>query len=102
MEVAPVVGLLGDLTTLSGGIVLAWDAVTKEREFSHVRSVNAMRESKPMGGITFDENGVILTDKDDVARAVIRQTAHQAVWGCGILVGGFGLLLASRVLEMLK
>lgn len=102
MEIGPWVGAVGDLITLIGGIVLALDAINKEREFDHHKALDSVREAKGMGELVIQEKGVMLTDRDAVDRVFIRQTATQAIWGCSLLVGGFFVLLASRVLEILK
>ena len=102
MNIVPWIGVLGDFTTLTGGIVLAWDAINKEREFTHHKAIDAVREAKAMGGLIIDVKGVRITDRDDVTRVFVRQTAAQAIWGCCFLVAGFLMLLASRVLEILN
>lgn len=102
MDIAPILGLLGDAFTLAGGLSLAWDTIEKEKEVRKIKDI-----SKTIGKPGFDKlnielYGEIVKTEDDVHRAFIRRTAKKAVWGCILLVMGFILLLAAHSIELLN
>ena len=94
-SVSTVLGFLGDFTTFVGGVVLAYEAITREREFHGKRKL-----TKTLGAltrVTITHNGVLLTDDKDVELAFIRQTAKRAVIGTIVLTLGFIFLLIARL-----
>jgi hypothetical protein len=101
MHVGPFIGVGGDVATFVGGLVLAFDALNREKEFGRIRTVTgtALRTGA-LARLKIDLNGVILTDEDDIERAFIRQSARKAIWGCGFLAVGFLLLLSAHLIEL--
>jgi hypothetical protein len=102
MQAGPIVGLLGDLLTFTGGLLLAWDAVQKEREFERIKKVAAALQSPWLARLKVEMEGLIVADEGDVQKAFIRRSARKAAYGCGLLAAGFLLLLAARTIELLN
>lgn len=94
-------GFIGDLFTLTGSVLLAIDAITKEREFDKIAQI-ARRLTEPrLARIRFKEEGVEMSDERGVERVYIRRSARKAKWGCVLLAIGFILLAISRSLDLL-
>jgi hypothetical protein len=100
MHLWPIIGLVGDLLTFTGGLLLAIDVAQKEREFSKIKAVSSSIESPFLAKIKIEMDGIILTDKDDVVRAFIHHSARKAFWGCILLSVGFLFLLSVRISEL--
>jgi hypothetical protein len=94
-----ILGFLGDATTLAGGITLAWEAITREKEFVDKKkwgkTVRVLKQAR------LTRNGVILSDDEHVDLAFIRQSAKRAVVGTVILTIGFVFLFLSRICDAL-
>jgi len=97
-----VVGLIGDVLTLAGGLLLAHDAVGKEKDFEKIRNIAKVIQEPRLAKIRFVMEGVEISDESNVEKAFIRRSARTAKWGCFILVLGFALLVVSRVIEMFR
>jgi hypothetical protein len=102
MDIQPLVGLGGDVSTFVGGFILAWDAVKREREFMRVRELASTLKDTPFARLKLQLNDIVLVDEHSIERAFIRQSALQAAWGCSFLTIGFVLLLIARILEMTR
>ncbi|MFZ0821753.1 MAG: hypothetical protein WAM91_16940 [Candidatus Acidiferrales bacterium] len=102
MPYTTIAGLVGDLLTFVGGLMLTLDAAHKDEEFEKINNVAKALNSPWMARLKVDMEGIIITDEKDVQHAFIRRSARKAVWGCRILCIGFGLLLLSRALELMK
>ena len=100
MMPGPIIGLLGDTLTFSGGLVLAWDAVQKENEFDKIKKIAATLSSPSMARLHVEMEGVLISDEADIERAFLRVSARKAVWGCRVLAAGFFLLILSRIFEL--
>lgn len=105
MTIQPLIGLGGDLATFFGGVVLAWDAIVKERQFkkrASNRKENSKQLESPLDRLTKVKVGdTVYLKYEDVERALdIRQSARRAVRGCSLLVLGFVLLLITRLYEV--
>jgi|HubBroStandDraft_6_1064221.scaffolds.fasta_scaffold2340950_1 hypothetical protein len=96
----PAVGLLGDLLTFTGGILLAWDVVQKERELQEIARVTSALKLPGMIGLNIEYRGVLIKSEIDIVHAFIRRSARKAAWGCVFLAFGFLLLLVSRIIEL--
>jgi len=101
-EAAPFVGLFGDGATFAGGLVLALDALHKEREIKDIRRIVSTLKSPVIARLKVEMEGVILTDEDDVQIAFLRRSARKALLGCALLTVGFLALLLARGSEFLK
>jgi hypothetical protein len=97
---AALVGLIGDTFTLAGGLLLALDAVAKEKDFEKIRKIAKTVKEPRLAQIRFVMEGVEISDGSQVEKAFIRRSARIAKWGCFILVIGFALLVVSRLAEI--
>lgn len=97
---APGLGLVGDLLTFVGGFVLAWDAAREEAHFKRLRRWAEAFNSPQLVQLEVELGGIRIKNERDVELSFIRRSAKRAAIGAGILVFGFGLLLASRALEI--
>lgn len=102
MQIGAIVGLLGDSVAFVGGIVLALDAISKEREFRRIKNIASAIKSPPLAKLTVEMDGILLSGEDDVEKAFIHNSARKAVIGAALLSGGFLLIIAGRILEHLK
>ena len=103
MAPGPIIGLFGDVFTFAGGVLLAQDALQKEKEFDKIKRVSAALNSPFMAQLHVEVGGVRIWDtKEDVERAFVHLSARKAVWGFRILSGGFLLLIVTRTLEVIS
>jgi hypothetical protein len=98
MTLAAFLGFAGDSLTFAGGVVLAWDALMRDREFKKQQQLGdvALNDLKD---IRLTSRGIRLTGPDDVERVFIRQSVRRALVGTIIMTIGFILLLCSRGCE---
>jgi hypothetical protein len=100
MEIAPLVGLCGDLLTFSGGLLLAVDVAQKEKDFGRIKKIATAITNPFMVRIKVEMDGLIVSDEADVERAFLHRSALKALLGCGLLSLGFLFLLAVRAIEL--
>jgi hypothetical protein len=101
MELPLWLTVYGDFLSLLGGIVLALEAINKEREYLRHKAVDAMITS-PEGRLVIEIGAERLEGADAFAHLSNRRTAKHAIWGCALLVSGFLLLLSAHLLEALR
>ena len=97
MTLATFLGYAGDSLTFAGGLVLAWDALMRDREFKKQQQLG--KTVYELKGIRLTSNGIKLTGPDDVERVFIRQSVRRALVGTIIMTIVFILLLCSRGCE---
>jgi hypothetical protein len=98
---APVIwGFCGDFFSFVGALILALDALWRQREF--VRQKKLVQMIKVLKEVRLTLRGVELVDDESANLVLIRQSVLRAVWGAGILAVGFICLLISRALEVAK
>lgn len=92
-------GLIGDIFNCAGGILLAWDAIHRERDFARIKSIAGTLQGKQFAKLRVVMEGIQIVDEADVECAFIRRSARKAVAGCILLVVGFSLQTAARIRE---
>jgi hypothetical protein len=92
-------GFAGDGITFLGGIILAIDAIGKQREFRNIQSTFKAVTNPLLSGVKLTKKGVSLTNRDDVELVFIRRTVTRAIWGSCLLALGFICLLIARIIE---
>ncbi|MFZ0313687.1 MAG: hypothetical protein WAL85_13345 [Candidatus Korobacteraceae bacterium] len=97
MPLATILGFAGDTLTFVGGLVLAWDALMRDREFKKQQQLGEVVHE--LKGIKLATGGIKLTGPNDVERVFIRQSVRRAFWGTAVMTLGFILLLCSRGCE---
>jgi hypothetical protein len=97
----PGLGLVGDLLTFVGGFILAWDAAREEAHFRRLRGWAETFSSPQLVQLEVELGGIRIKSERDVELSFIRRSAKHAALGAGVLVLGFGLLLASRAVEIM-
>jgi hypothetical protein len=102
MQIGAILGLVGDLFTFMGAVILAFDAISKQREYLRLKNIESTIQSKALSNLTLELDGVLIKDKDDVARAFVHTSAGKTVVGCLVLMTGFLFLLFSRLLDYLS
>jgi len=96
MSTATILGFVGDTLTFFGGVVLALDALEREREFRKQKEwADTVREFK---GVELTRHGIRLLDEKSVELVFIRLSVRRSVWGTAIVAAGFLALLGARVL----
>jgi hypothetical protein len=93
-------GLAGDTLTFTGGLILALDALLKEREFTKSRKLTKTIESPFLAKVTLERNGISLKSEADVELAFIRISVRRAMYGSVTLCLGFVFLLVARLGEL--
>ena len=99
MSPSTILGLIGDALTFTGGLILALDAVRRQREF---RKTKQLQETvKSLDGIKLTQDGISLLDDKAVELVFIRQSVRRAIYGAACLTIGFVFLLITRVVELI-
>lgn len=99
-QYAPAIGVFGDSVTFAGGLLLAFDAAHREREFARIVKITSV--VKEMSQIQIELGGRIIKDKDDVETVFIHRSSVKAFIGCVLLSIGFLFLLLVRISEICK
>jgi len=98
MSLSGILGLLGDTLTFTGAVILALDALWREREF--MRQKQMINMIKSLREVRLILHGIELVDSESANRVFIRQSVLRSVWGAAFLVLGFVCLLVARLIEM--
>ena len=102
MRMAPFyLGLAGDTLTFVGGMILAIDAIGKQKEFRKIQSTAAAVNDPLLAKVRFTREGVSLTNHEDVELVFIHRSVKRAGWGSVIITFGFVCLLLARIYEIL-
>ena len=99
MELARLLGYLGDGVTFFSGILLSWDAMRSESEFVEATRIMEGMKHPVMQGIKVKLDQMIVTNEKGVERVFRRRASRKAIYGSILLTVGFLLLLGSRVSE---
>src|SRR5437879_5319298 len=101
-QASTMIGLFGDALTFAGGLLLAWDAVQKGKEFDKIRRIAKTVREPRLARLRFVLEGIEISpaDESDVERAFIHRSVRKAKWGCVALACGFLCLLAARIVEL--
>ena len=97
-----VIGLLGDVTTFIGALILAMDALLarkafleKEKALENLRDPLSRRATV---GVVID--GSVVMEPQQVEAFVVNRTFRRAIAGFFVLSIGLALLVACRVVEI--
>ena len=99
MSASTIWGLCGDSLSFVGALILALDALLREREFSKQKQL--IRMIKVLKEVRLTLRGIELVDEESANLVFIRQSVIRSLWGAGFLTVGFICLLVSRVFETL-
>jgi hypothetical protein len=100
MTASTVLGLLGDLLTFGGGLVLSLDALQRAKDF---KKTTALQQTvAKLVGIKLTSGGLRIFDNDSTELVFIRKSVRKAMWGTVIITSGFLCLLASKIIEIFK
>jgi hypothetical protein len=97
---AAIVGLAGDTLTLGGGLLLALDAIRKEKDFDEIKELAKTVKDPRLARLRLVMEGVELSSESGPEKAILRRSAWRAKWGCILLLIGFAVLVASRLIEI--
>jgi hypothetical protein len=97
MTVATILGFAGDTLTFLGGLILAIDAVGRDREFTKQQELG--KAVADLKSVELTKDGIKLTGAKSIEHVFIRQSVRRALWGTGIMTIGFISLLAARFME---
>jgi len=97
MSASTIWGLLGDSLSFLGALILALDALWREREFIRQKKLLRMVETLRVR-LTLD--GIELVDGESTHLVFIRQSVRRSIWGASILTSGFICLLVARIVEI--
>lgn len=90
-------GLVGDFLSFLGALILALDALLREREFAQQKKLLEM--IKVLKEVRLTLRGIELADEESAKLVFIRLSVLRSLWGAAILTGGFVCLLVARILE---
>jgi hypothetical protein len=99
MELARLLGYLGDGVTFFSGILLSWDAMRSESEFIEATKITEGMKHPVMQGVKVKLDHVIVTNDKGVERVFRRRASRKAIYGSILLTVGFLLLLSARISE---
>lgn len=97
MAAVTILGFAGDTLTFFGGLILALDALGRDREFKKQQQLGEVVVD--LKGIELTKDGIKLTGDKSIEHVFIRQSVRRALWGTAIMALGFVLLLVSRSVE---
>jgi|HubBroStandDraft_6_1064221.scaffolds.fasta_scaffold177998_1 hypothetical protein len=93
-------GLPGDVLSFVGGVILALDALNKEREFNKIKKITRVITSPKFQTLTVEVEGEVVKDGQDVDLTFLRRSVRLARIGFSLVAVGFLFLMASRVVEI--
>ncbi len=99
MELARLLGYVGDSVTFISGILLSWDAMRSESEFIEATEIMEGMKHPVMEGVKVKLDQMIVTNDRGVERVFRRRASRKAIWGSILLAAGFLSLLAARISE---
>ncbi len=98
-EFAEQVGLIGDTLTFVGGLILAFDAVNRAREFEKIRRISKVLASG-IHRLIVEVEGKTVEEEADIEAVFLRRSARFAAVGFAFLAFGFVGILAYRIMEI--
>jgi hypothetical protein len=100
---ANISGLLGDIVTFAGAILIATGEAGERKRARQIRAMTEIYEVEPgLRKLRFRIGSTEIQNADDIEDAVIGSFSRRAIIGAWILVAGFAFLLTSRILEICK
>jgi hypothetical protein len=99
MELARLLGYIGDSVTFASGILLSWDAMRSESEFVEATKITEGLKDPLMKHLTVKLDKVVITDANGVERVFRRRASKKAIVGSILLAVGFLFLLSGRIVE---
>jgi hypothetical protein len=99
MELARLLGFVGDGVTFLSGVLLSWDAIRSESEFVEATDIMEGMKHPVMQGVKVEIDKVIVTNDKGVERLFRRRASRKAIIGTFLLTAGFLFLLGSRLAE---
>lgn len=83
-----------------GGVILALDALNKEREFNKIKKITRVVTSQKFQTLTVEVEGEVVKDGQDVDLTFLRRSVRLARIGFSLVAVGFLFLMASRMVEV--
>jgi hypothetical protein len=99
MELARLLGYVGDGVTFFSGILLSWDAMRSESEFVAATRIEEGLKDPVMRNVTVKLDKSIVTSEQSVQQVFRRRASRKAILGSLLLTLGFLLLLSARISE---
>jgi hypothetical protein len=93
-------GLPGDILSFVGGVILALDALNKEREFNKIKKITRVITSPKFQTLTVEVEGEVVKGEQDVEITFLRRSVRLARIGFSFVATGFLFLMASRMVEL--
>lgn len=102
MKLVSWLGLLGDLITFCGGLILAWDAWKGEKHANEAQKISDVLKSPAFARRIVVIKGVNVNNPDEIERAFLHITSKNARLGIAVLAVGFLFLLAHRIIDLIN
>jgi hypothetical protein len=96
------VGLVGDVLTFCGGLILSLDALSREQEFKRIQTLAETIKDPMLARVKFTKEGIQLKTEKDAELVYIRRSTKRAKWGTLVVTAGFVLLVFVRLAEILR
>jgi hypothetical protein len=99
--ISQILGLVGDVITFSGGLVLAIkEAGEEKRARERVGVANALENFPNLKKLTILIDETLIRNESDIEVAIASRASQRARWGGGLIAAGFVFLFVARVLEI--
>jgi hypothetical protein len=96
-------GLVGDSLTFIGGMILAIDAIGRQKEFTKIQNTVAAVTDPLLANVKITKEGIYLTNNEkNVELVFIHRSVNRARWGSLLVAIGFVCLLVARIWEGLS
>jgi len=99
---AQVVGLLGDVTTFIGAILLALREAGEGKAVLERMGISNILGDLKLRKLTIQIDDMVINDEGQAEIAIARRRSKRARTGAWLIVGGFVLLTIARALEIIR
>ena len=99
MELARLLGYMGDSVTFVSGFLLSWDAMRSESEFIEATRIAEGLKHPVMENVTVKLDQLVIRNDQGVERVFRRRASRKAIAGSVLLAIGFVFLFFSRISE---
>ncbi len=97
----PVLDLIGDVVTFTGGYFLARDVIVREKDATNFKKILKVVTAPELSELQFEVKNVVIGDEKDAEYALIRLSLRRARLGIALLIIGLCFLVFGKILEIM-